>query len=75
MRVGLRVAIKELFWKGHSSRSAALSPEAVLENARDIPEFETQKARFMREARIIRDFSNRQGVSRILDYFEANGTA
>ena len=75
VRVGLRVAIKELFWKGHSSRNAALSPEVALENARDIPEFEAQKARFMREARIIRDFSNRQGVSRILDYFEANGTA
>ena len=74
VRIGLRVAVKELFWRGHSDRDAAASPEVVLE-ARDRAVFAEQKERFLREARTIRDFSGLPGVVRILDYFEANATA
>ena len=74
-RIGMKVAVKELFWRGHSVRAEGASPEVALENAADAPVFEEQKQRFLREARTIRDFSGQPGVVGILDYFEANGTA
>lgn len=75
IRVGLKVAIKELFWREHCLRSNFDSPEIALTNAADAPVFEEQKQRFLREARTIRDFSGHAGVVGILDYFEANNTA
>lgn len=75
VRIGLNVAIKELFWRGHSMRDAQQGPEVSLMNDADAPVFAEQKQRFLREARIIRDFSDLPGAARILDYFEANGTA
>lgn len=74
-RIGMKVAVKELFWRGHSVRAEGASPELALENVADAPVFEAQKQRFLREARTIRDFSGQPGVVGILDYFEANGTA
>ena len=74
-RIGMKVAVKELFWRGHSVRMEGASPEVALENADDAPIFEEQKQRFLREARTIRDFSGQPGVVGIQDYFEANGTA
>lgn len=75
IRVGMRVAVKELFWQGHSVRSSEASPEVALIRTDDETVFEDQKRRFLQEARTIRDFSDQAGVVRILDYFETNGTA
>ena len=61
-RIGMKVAIKELFWRGHSVRSEEAPPEVALANEADGPVFEEQKARFLREARTIRDFSGQAGV-------------
>lgn len=74
-RIGLKVAVKELFWRGHSSRDAAASSEVALYAEDDAPAFNEQKDRFLREARVIRDFSGENGIAHILDYFEANKTA
>ena len=74
-RVGMKVAVKELFWRGHSVRRDEASPEVALADGTDSEVFESQKRRFLQEARTIRDFSGQPGVVRILDYFEANGTA
>lgn len=41
----------------------------------DADVFHAQKERFLREARILRDFSNLSAIVRVLDYFEANNTA
>ena len=75
IRVGLKVAIKELFWKGHCLRPDQTSQEIALDDATDAQLFEEQKQRFLREARTIRDFSGQAVVVGILDYFEANNTA
>lgn len=75
VRIGLKVAIKELFWRGHSVREISRSPEVCLREARDEPVFREQMERFLREARTIRDFSSLTGVAHILDYFESHGTA
>lgn len=75
MRIGLKVAIKELFWRNHSIRNVAVSSEVMLSEAQDATVFQKQKERFMREARILRDFSRLSGVVHVIDYFEANGTA
>ncbi len=71
----LKVAIKELFWRGHSARDASASPQVSLASAEDAAVFQEQKERFLREARMIRDFSSRSNIAHVLDYFEANGTA
>lgn len=75
VRIGLKVAIKELYWRGHSTRDVALSPAVQLRDAQDAAVFCQQKERFLREARTIRDFSSLPGVAHILDYFEAHDTA
>lgn len=74
-RIDLKVAIKELFWRDHSARDAAVSPEIALLEAADADIFDKQKKRFLHEARTIRDFSDQSDVAHILDYFEANNTA
>lgn len=75
IRLDSRVAIKELFWRDHSTRDCAVSPEVALCKREDEAVFSAQKERFLREARMVRDFSDRAEVARVLDYFEANGTA
>lgn len=75
VRIGLKVAIKELFWRNHSVRNVAVSPEVMLSQAQDVMIFQEQKERFLREARILRDFSRLSGIVHVIDYFETNGTA
>ena len=75
MRIGMKVAIKELYWRDHSMRSTVAPPEVVLAKPADGPLFEEQKKRFLREARTLKDFINQTSVVHVLDYFEANGTA
>ena len=74
-RIGIKVAIKELFWRGHSSRDVETSPQVTVSRTEDEAFFRAQKERFLKEARILRDFSNLPGLAHILDYFEENGTA
>ena len=75
IRIGLRVAIKEFFWHDHSTRDIAVSPCVSLSRAEDKAVFESQKERFLKEARILRDFSSLAGIVHIHDYFEENDTA
>lgn len=75
IRLGLKVAIKELFWQGHSSRDVTISAQVTLPLSSDADVFHAQKERFLREARILRDFSNLSAIVRVLDCFEANNTA
>ena len=75
IRIGLKVAIKEFFWHDHSTRNVHESPHVSFLQAEDKDSFQTQKDRFLKEARILRDFSNLTGIVHILDYFEENDTA
>ncbi len=74
-RIGLKVAVKELFWKDHCLRDSAVSTEVALADERDVPVFDKQKERFLREARTLRDFSRLSGIVHVIDYFETNATA
>lgn len=72
--LGITVAVKELFWKGHCLRDRDNSIGVELDAA-DMDSFAVQKNRFMREARIIREFADDPGIVHVQDYFEANNTA
>ena len=75
VRIGLKVAIKEFFWHDHSTRNIDESPCVSFLRAEDRESFQAQKDRFLKEARILRDFSSLAGIVHILDYFEENNTA
>ena len=70
-----RVAIKELYWRDHSARDIGENAQVRITREEDAAEFEVHKERFLREARILRDFSFLPGVVHIDEYFEENGTA
>ena len=74
-RLGMQVAIKEFFWRGHVMRNAGDSEDISVIRPEEQADFDSLKEKFLKEARMIRDFNQEQGVVRILDYFEANHTA
>lgn len=74
-RINLKVAVKELFWREHVCRASGGSPEILVISGEEKQDYEALKEKFMREARLLRDFDGEAGVVRILDYFEANNTA
>ena len=74
IRLGMKIAIKELFWRDHCSRNETSSC-VVLRDPKETSSFAAQRERFLREARALRDYSDLPGIVRILDYFEANATA
>ena len=75
VRLGLKVAVKELFWREHSRRDVSVSPEVVLARGEERDLFARRKDLFLKEARTLRDFSDLGSIVRVLDYFESNGTA
>ena len=74
-RIGLRVAIKEFFCREYMSRDAFSSSQISLMDDSFAPRLEKEKSRFLKEARILSDFSAQPGIVHVTDYFEANGTA
>ncbi|MGI6012362.1 MAG: serine/threonine protein kinase [Ruminococcus sp.] len=72
---GEKVAIKEFFWKSYMGRSQRGTSEVFLSREEDRKDYDHQKKRFLREARIIREFSGEPGIVQVKDYFEENGTA
>ena len=74
-RISLKVAVKELFWREHVRREAGESQAISVISEEEKPDYETLKEKFLREARLLRDFEREPGVVRVLDYFEANNTA
>ena len=75
INTGERVAIKEFFNREYMGRASDGSGRTVLTDEDSENRCETEKKRFLREARIIRDFSDEPGLVSILDYFEDNDTA
>lgn len=74
-RIRLKVAVKELFWKDHVRRAPGNSRALEVISEEEKQDYEALKEKFMREARLLRDFDQEPGVVRVLDYFEANHTA
>ncbi|HIV17690.1 MAG TPA: serine/threonine protein kinase [Candidatus Alectryocaccobium stercorigallinarum] len=75
LSIHINTAVKEFFWRGHVRRKASDHLDLLVINENDIQDYDELKKKFMREARLLRDFENEPGVVRVLDYFEANNTA
>lgn len=90
MQSGGKVAVKEYFcreicvrrWQGAGRPAGAeCAPDAgaaysvTVADPADRPRFEADRARFLREARILREFAQEPPVVTVLDYFEEKGTA
>ena len=73
-RIRRKVAVKELFWREHVYREPD-SPVLFVPREEERTDYEALKEKFMREARLLRDFDREPGVVQVLDYFEANNTA
>ena len=71
-RLGLRVAVKELYWRGRTLRDGTLVSTA---DDCDATAFSGLKEHFLQEAKIMSSLTDEPLTARVIDYFEANGTA
>ena len=69
-RLGMRVAVKELFVSGSTRRGQSVVPPL----GQDSAVFEATKRSFLEEAKVLARFSD-PGIVRVMNYFEENGTA
>ncbi|CAM3205780.1 non-specific serine/threonine protein kinase [Deinococcus saxicola] len=69
-RLGLKVAIKELFLDGSSRRGKTVVAPGNISGA----EYQTTKAGFLDEAKVLASF-NDPGIVKVMNYFEENSTA
>ena len=74
-KIDMTVAIKELYCREYVQRDVTESNEIHITYASQKEIFEQAKKRFLQEARTLSGFSNENGIVKILDYFEENGTA
>ena len=70
-----RVAIKEFFCRDYMDRNCGESDAMFLFDETMADRFAKDKARFLKEARTLRDFASEDHVVHIEEYFELNGTA
>ncbi|MDV6376211.1 serine/threonine-protein kinase [Deinococcus arenicola] len=69
-RLGLQVAIKELFLDGSSRRGKTVAAPGNISSA----EYQTTKTGFLDEAKVLASF-NDPGIVKVMNYFEENSTA
>lgn len=69
-RLGLKVAIKELFLDGSSRRGKTVVAPGNISSA----EYQTTKKGFLDEAKVLASF-NDPGIVKVMNYFEENSTA
>ena len=60
-RIRLKVAVKELFWKDHVRRAPGNSRALEVISEEEKQDYEALKEKFMREARLLRDFDQEWG--------------
>lgn len=75
INTGVDVAIKEFFCKEYMGRDGNGTGRTILTVDTAERRFISEKRRFLREARIVRDFQEEPGIVTVLDYFEGNETA
>ena len=71
-KVNRHVAVKEFFDRNIMARQGV---EIVVADKNENENFREAKAKFLKEARRLGDFSAEPGIVHVLDYFEANNTA
>ena len=69
-----RVVVKELFWNGYMTRAEDKLQVKVADPELEAS-FQRMQERFLLEARTLLRFSEERSIVRVLDYFQANGTA
>lgn len=74
-RIHVKVAIKEFFWRDYVTRDIENSPEIHVISEDNLEMIEKAKEKFLKEARIIGDFTDEKSIVNVTDYFEANHTA
>ncbi|MFB9991088.1 protein kinase [Deinococcus oregonensis] len=70
IRLGLKVAIKELFLDGSSRRGKTVVAPGNISST----EYQTTKTGFLDEAKVLASF-NDPGIVKVMNYFEENSTA
>jgi serine/threonine protein kinase len=70
--LSFRVALKEYFPRGLSTRHQAGAARALLDKKKD---FDYGKKKFIEEARKVAKFNNHPNIVIVRDFFETNGTA
>ena len=75
LKLGLKVAVKEYYPQGLVGRIAAYSTYLTVNPGNERTVFETQKKRFLDEARILAEFTGDSHVVRVSDLFEENNTS
>lgn len=71
----MKVAIKEFYPAGITSRDHSLTNQVSMSTAHTGLDAEKEMARFLDEARTLAKFSSEQGVVNVLNFFQENGTA
>ena len=74
VNTGEKVAIKEFFCRDYMDREEGTGMTVISADSEG-RRSTTERRRFLREARIIRDFRDEPGIVTVLDYFEENDTA
>lgn len=75
IRTGEKVAIKEFYCREYMGRSEDGTGRTVLTAEHGRKRFKNERQRFLREARIVKDFRNDPSIVSVEDYFEENDTA
>lgn len=72
-KLDMRVAVKEYFPNGLSTRNTQVTPQ-IIPNQADETLYEQGKSRFLKEARILAKLSDEEGIVGVHDFFEENNT-
>lgn len=75
VNTGEHVAIKEFFSRDYMGRASDGTGRTVITADSSEKRFLSERRRFLREARILKDFKDEPGIVSVLDYFEENDTA
>lgn len=73
--LNMRVAIKEYFPNGYANRNVFSSAEVTVSNPQQAEFIETGKDKFLREARVLAEIHDEEGIVDVRDYFKENNTA
>lgn len=73
--LNMRVAIKEFYPQGAVIRNNSISNNITVSGIDKKEFFYKEKKQFLREARILAQFNDQEGIVDVIDFFEENNTA
>lgn len=74
-KLNRRVAVKEYYPRETVSRNVDVSPEVFVTNTSRMKDHESGKEKFLREAQLLGELHEEDGVVDVMDFFEENNTA